>query len=103
MNTKRQPDFKYFWLLLMTCCYYKVNLSLVLDRYNPQHPIIVRQVAQYLIFKAGACERLTGEMTGGFNYSTVRHGVKKISNLIEPINGKIQDLKLKQDIETLTI
>jgi chromosomal replication initiation ATPase DnaA len=92
-------EFKYLWIFLLTCCYYKVSPNLVAV-YHPTMEISrVKQVAQYLIYKAGASARIAGEVTGGTKYKSVQYSINTIQGLIEP--GRCQDLKLKRDIDNL--
>jgi chromosomal replication initiation ATPase DnaA len=67
-----------------------------------------RQIAHYLAVETTtATLTQIGQVIGGVRHSTVRGcdrcSYDMISRLIEPLrNGKIQDIKLRNDIETLT-
>lgn len=90
------------WPLILACYYFKQPINDVISGCRKRKFARVRQVIHYIAYNSGMTYAQAGELTGTSGESA-RWNVLLMQNLTRPINGKIQDMKLKQDIETLTI
>ena len=88
-------EFNYQWILLTICCYFRVNPSQVTAQQHPTNEISrIKQIAQYLIYRAGASARIVGEITGGAHHSTVLYSIAKVQKKIDRGNPKmVEDIK----------
>jgi hypothetical protein len=89
------------WQLIFACFYFGQPLHLVISGSRKAELLRVRQIVQYIMFENRMTYEQIAELNG-VHWETVRSNVRNIRGRITPCwNGKIPDLKLKQDIETL--
>lgn len=93
-------NFKYLWILLITCCYFKVSPSQI-QTFHPTAKLSrVKQIVSYLIYQAGATGMQAAEYIGSCDEGIIYHNRHKIAGLIEP--GRGQDRRLKCDIDRIS-
>lgn len=96
-----KTNFKYLWIFLVTCCYFKISPSKV-QAYHPKGEISrIKQVVCYMVYTSGATAREIAELLGGRDEAVVYWSKNKIQSLIEP--GAGQDKQLASDINKLKI
>ena len=88
------------WPLVLACYYFGQPVGSVLSGCRKRELLRIRQIVHYNAFKSGMKYQDIADLTGN-HWEDVRNSIRQIKNLIEPINGKIQDMKLKNDIEIL--
>ena len=90
-------NFRFLWIFLLTCCYFKVS-PIKVQAFHPCKELSrVKQIAQYLIYRAGGSARIAGEMVG-MKVKGSQYSIKTIQGLID-----IGDYETKKDIDNLTI
>ena len=88
------------WPLVFACFYFGQPVSKVLSGSRKRELLRIRQIVHYNAFKSGMRYQDIADLTGN-HWEDVRNSIRQIKNLIEPINGKIQDEKLRNDINKL--
>ena len=92
-------NFKYLWILLVTCAYFQVNPSQITKFHPKGETSRIKQVVCYMVYQAGATAKEVAELMGGRDEAVVYWAKNKIQELIDP--GRCQDKQLKKDIENL--
>ena len=94
-----KKEFNYQWIFLSTCCYFRVNPSQVTIQQHPTNEISrIKQIAQYLMYRAGASAKLAGELTGVTHHSSVFYSIAKVQRKIDKGN-----LQMIEDIRKLKL
>jgi hypothetical protein len=89
------------WPLVMTCFYFNLPIERVINGGRKGELVIVKQIAQYLMFQNGMKYESIAEITCS-HWETVRYNIRQIGNKITPCRtGVIPDPKLRSDINIL--
>ncbi len=88
------------WTLILACFIFGQSINKVMSASRKLELVTIRQAVQYVDFISGMSYQQIGEIYG-FHWETVRSNIRQVRKFIEPINGKIQDNKLKHGIDLI--